>query len=129
MSNTTMQVRQTQRVTNQERSTLTYTPRFDIWEEEAAFHLTGDLPGVSSEQLEIQYEDGELRIWGKAPPRQGKVEYWTQEYGIGDFYRSFSLGEGIDGDRIEAVLKDGVLELTLPKHPSVQPRRIAVKSV
>ncbi|WP_254509209.1 Hsp20/alpha crystallin family protein [Anatilimnocola floriformis] len=128
MSNTTTQVRQTQDFTNNERSTLTYTPRFDIWEDETAFHLTGDLPGVSSEHLEIQYKDGELQIWGKAPPRQDEVEYWAQEYGIGDYYRSFSLDKGIDGDRIDAVLKDGVLELTLPKHPSVLPRRIAVKS-
>jgi len=128
MTSTAMQNRPAEHVENRQRPTLTYTPRFDIWEDENAFYLAGDMPGVTPEQLDIQFENQELRVWGKVTPRQADQEYWSQEYGIGDFYRSFSLGEEIDGDRIEAVLKDGVLELTLPKHPSVRPRRIAVKT-
>jgi HSP20 family protein len=128
LSNATQQNRHQQSHSNTPGGTLTYTPRFDIWEDESAYHLAGDLPGVTPEQIDIQCENRELRIWGKVLPRQSEVQYWSQEYGIGDFYRSFSLDEAIDGDRIEAVLKNGVLELILPKHPSVLPRRIAVKS-
>jgi HSP20 family protein len=128
MNNTLTESRPTNGQLNEQRSAMSYTPRFDIWEDEQAYHLAGDLPGVTPEQLDVQYVDQELRIWGKVLPRQTQVEYWTQEYGTGDFYRSFSLGEAIDGDGIEAVLKDGVLELTLPKHPSVLPRKIEVKT-
>lgn len=128
MSNTVMQNRPVETSGNNRRAMLTYTPRFDIWEDENAFYLAGDMPGVTPEQLDIQYENHELRVWGKVTPRQNDNQYWSQEYGIGDFYRGFSLGEEIDGERIEAVLKDGVLELTLPKHPSVRPRRIAVRT-
>jgi HSP20 family molecular chaperone IbpA len=127
MSNALIQHRPAENVENRQ-ATLTYTPRFDIWEDENAFHLTGDMPGVTHEQLDIQFENQELRVWGKVTPRQIDGSYWSQEYGVGDFYRSFSLGEEIDGEQIEAALKDGVLELTLPKHPSVRPRRIAVKT-
>jgi HSP20 family protein len=128
MTNALTERRSTNGAMTEQRSTLNYTPRFDIWEDDQAYHLEGDLPGVTAEQLDIRYENQELRIWGKVPPRQKDVEYWSQEFGIGDFYRSFSVGEGIDGDRIEATMKDGVLSLTLPKHPSVMPRRIEVKA-
>ena len=112
----------------QQRSGMTYTPRFDLWENDEAFYLAGDLPGVTPENLDIQYENQELKIWGKVAPRQGNVNYWSQEYGVGDYYRSFTLGEMIDAEGIEADIKDGVLTIKLPKKAEARPRRIAVKT-
>ncbi len=46
------------------------------------------------------------------------------EYGIGDFYRSFTITEAVDRDKIEARLKDGVLKIILPKAEASKPKQI-----
>lgn len=106
----------------------TFVPRFDIWEGDDELRLYGDLPGVTPENLDIQFENRELTIHGKAAPRQDGVEYLYGEYGIGDFHRTFTIGEAIDVEKISAEMRDGVLTLHLPKSENVKPRRIEVKT-
>ncbi len=110
------------------RSGQTYRPRFDIWESEEELTLYGDLPGVAPENLDIQFENRELTIHGKVERRHADINFLYGEYGIGDFYRTFTVGEAIDSEKISAELKNGVLTLHLPKAESVKPRRIEVKS-
>ena len=106
-----------------------FRPRFDIWETENELVLCGDLPGVAPEDLEIRFENRELAIYGKVPARQENTEFLYGEYRIGDFFRTFTIGEVIDAERISAEMKDGVLTLHLPKAEAVKPRRIEVKAV
>ncbi|HID78386.1 MAG TPA: Hsp20/alpha crystallin family protein [Planctomycetaceae bacterium] len=110
------------------RSGVTYSPRFDIAETDEELVLYGDLPGVAPEDLDIRFEDRELTIHGKVRPRHDDVDFLYAEYGIGDFYRSFTIGESIDAQKISAELKNGVLTLHLPKAEEVKPRRIEVKT-
>ncbi len=110
------------------RGGLTYSPRIDIWETEDELMLYADMPGVTAENLDIQFENRELRIHGKVCPRHEGINFLYGEYGIGDFHRTFTIGEAIDTEKITAELKDGVLMLHLPKTEAVKPRRIAVKS-
>ena len=110
------------------RGGLTYSPRIDIWETDDELMLYADLPGVAPENLDIQFENRELRIHGKVYPRHDDVKFLYGEYGIGDFYRTFSIGETVDSQNISGELKDGVLTLHLPKTDAVKPRRIEVKS-
>ncbi len=110
------------------RSGQTYSPRFDIWEADDELILYGDLPGVTPENLDIRFENRELTIHGKVEPRHADINFLYGEYGIGDFYRTFTIGEAIDGDKISAELNNGVLTLHLPKTEAVKPRRIEVKS-
>lgn len=107
-----------------------YSPSVDIVELENELLLLADVPGVRPEDLEISYEQGQLTLHARVRPRQDpdRTEYLAREYGIGDFYRSFQVGEGIDAQKIEAELKDGVLTLHLPKAEAAKPRRIQVKS-
>jgi len=105
----------------------TFRPRFDIWETEHELVLCGDMPGVSPADLEVRFENKELTIHGKAPARHQDVEMLYSEYGVGDFYRSFTIGEAIDTEKISAEMKDGVLTLHLPKAEAVKPRRIEIK--
>lgn len=105
-----------------------FSPRIDIVETESELILFADLPGVSPAQLDIQYEEGQLTLHGHVPPRQQAAPYAVQEYGIGDFHRSFAMGESIDASRIVAELKRGELTLRLPKVQRVQPRRIHVQA-
>lgn len=104
-----------------------YRARFDIRETADELTLYGDLPGVRTEDLEIQFENRELTIHGKVAPRQTGHQYLYAEYGVGDFYRTFTIGESIDPSNITAELKDGVLTLHLPKTAAVKPRRIEIR--
>lgn len=105
----------------------TYVPRFDIWEGEDELLLFGDLPGVTVDDLDIRFENRELTILGRVSPRhEGELLY--REYGIGDFHRTFTVGEVIDAEKISAEMHNGVLKLHLPKSEKVKPRRIEVKA-
>jgi HSP20 family molecular chaperone IbpA len=110
------------------RGGLTYSPRIDIWETDEELVLYADMPGVSAENLDIRFENRELTIHGKVCPRHENINFLYGEYGIGDFFRTFAIGETIDSAKISAELKDGVLILHLPKTEAVKPRRIQVKS-
>ena len=110
------------------RSGQTYSPRFDIWETDEELILYGDLPGVSVEMLDIQFEKDVLTIHGKVAPRHNDLQFLGGAYGIGDFYRTFTIGETIDSEKIAAEMHNGVLTLHLPKTEAVKPRRIEVKA-
>jgi HSP20 family molecular chaperone IbpA len=111
------------------RGGLTYSPRIDIWENDDELVLFTDLPGVSAQDLDIQFENRQLTIHGKVSPRHEKINFLYGEYGIGDFYRTFTIGENIDGQKISAEMHNGVLALHLPKTEAVKPRRIQVKAM
>ncbi len=106
----------------------TYAPRFDIVETDQELVLFGDLPGVTKDDLDVRFESGELTIEGKVPWRHAQREFVYGEYGVGDFYRSFTINETIDAEKISAELHDGVLALHLPKVEAAKPRKIAVKA-
>src|SRR5262245_61687368 len=99
----------------QTRYGATYTPRVDIFEHQEELLLYADLPGVRTEDLDLRFENGELVIHGRCEARQGETHYLAQEYGVGDYYRAFTIGEAIDPSRISAELKHGVLTVHLPK--------------
>jgi HSP20 family molecular chaperone IbpA len=109
------------------RGGLTYSPRIDIWESDDELILFADLPGVAPEDLDIQFENRELRLYGKVAARHENINFVDGEYGIGDFYRTFTIGEAVDAEKISAELNNGVLALHLPKTEAVKPRRIEVK--
>lgn len=115
---------------DRERQTYqtTFSPRFDIWEGEDELILYGDLPGVDPDGLDIQFENRQLTIHGKVCRRGDGVNYLYSEYGVGDFHRSFTIGEAINSEAISAELRHGVLTLHLPKSEEAKPRRIEVKA-
>jgi HSP20 family molecular chaperone IbpA len=88
--------------------------------------LCGDLPGVKSEDVDLRFENGQLVIHGKVEPRNEQAQYVYQEYGIGDYHRSFKIGEAVDSTKIAANMRDGVLTIHLPKTDQMKPRRIKV---
>jgi HSP20 family protein len=108
-------------------ATVWFTPRFDVYEDQNQYVLTGDLPGVSPEGLELTFENGELSIHGRVEPRYDRVRSFVGEYGVGDFRRTFTIGELIAGANISAELKDGVLSVYLPKRSEAKPRKIEIR--
>lgn len=106
-----------------------WRPAVDIKEEADRFLITADLPGVDPKDIEITMDNGVLTIKGErhSESTEGKDGYKRVERVSGAFYRRFSLPDTADAERIEATGKNGVLEVTLPKHEKVQPRKIEVK--
>jgi len=104
-----------------------WTPPVDLYETVDRYVLTAELPGLTREDLEIRFLDGQLQVQGQRPsPRVPCEQYHRVERGHGPFLRRFALPAAVDADRINADLKDGVLTITIPKAPSAVPRRIDV---
>ena len=106
-----------------------FVPPVDIVELAEEFVLTADMPGASAEQINVDFEDGELRIHAVVPPRRkAEQRALLEEYSVGDYVRKFAVGNAVDGSRISAAYADGVLTLHLPKVEAVKPRRISVQA-
>jgi len=112
------------------RGGRTYVPNVDIIEEQDRMLLIADVPGAAPEDIDISYERGLLTIHARVKPRQDpkKTNYLLREYGVGDFHRSFEIGEGIDASKIEAEMRCGVLTVHLPKAAELLPRKITVRA-
>src|SRR5262249_44943420 len=106
---------------------VTYTPRVDIYETDNELVLTADLPGVKPEDADVRFQNSELVIQGHCAPRQPDADYLLCEYGVGDFYRAFTIGEQLDSEKITAELRHGVLTVHLPKAEAAKPKKISVK--
>jgi HSP20 family protein len=106
----------------------TFVPAFEVKETKDAFVFKADLPGVQEKDLEISLTGDRLVVSGRreSEKREENERYFAYERSFGSFSRAFTLPEGVDSDHISAELKDGVLHLTLPKKPEVQPKRIKV---
>lgn len=103
------------------------TPPVDIYEKEDALTVLADLPGVGPDGLAIRVEQGVLTIEG----RVGATDTGAligQEFELISFYRQFRIAETIDTEKIRASLKNGVLQLTLPKVERAKPRQIPVET-
>ena len=110
------------------RSGETYIPAVDIVEQGDELLLMADMPGARAEDIDIQYERGRLTVSARIAARQdGDTEWALREYGVGDFERSFQVGDGIDAGRIAAEVDAGVLTLHLPKAEAARTRKIEVK--
>lgn len=105
-----------------------FRPNVDILERPDELTVLADMPGTCAQDVDIQFENGTLTLHGKVKDRNPQeTGYVFQEYGVGDFHRTFQVSEIIDVTRISAEYKDGVLILHLPKTEAVKPRKIAVK--
>jgi HSP20 family molecular chaperone IbpA len=106
---------------------LTYQPNVDVCDCGAEVMLVTDMPGASAESMNVCFEDGVLSVHAKVPQRSLPGRQLVQEYGIGDYRRSFRLGEGFDASQISAEYRKGVLTIHVPRLAAVRPRKIEVR--
>jgi HSP20 family molecular chaperone IbpA len=103
-------------------------PATDIVETEDGFYIYMDMPGVSKEALIIDLHEDEIKVLGKTDyPAPDGEKLMHVEFGNGEYYRGFTLSHIVDKARIKATVKNGVLELHLPKAEKAQPRKIEIK--
>jgi HSP20 family protein len=107
---------------------VAWVPRVDIHEEKDRFVVLADVPGVEPKDIDITAEKGVLTVRGerRAEKRVTDNGYERIERVAGTFLRRFTLPEGANTDSITAKQTNGVLEVTIPKTPAVQPRRISI---
>jgi HSP20 family protein len=105
-----------------------WAPPTDIVDSDAAVEIVADLPGVKQEAIELKVDKGilTLKVERKAPEKAEHACACNERpYGV--FERSFTLGDELEVEKISASYEAGVLRVTVPKKPAVQPRRIEVK--
>ena len=113
----------------EEAGVADWMPTVDIKEEADAFVLYADVPGVEPKDIEVHMENGVLTLRGerKSVVQEERDLYKRVERVHGTFFRRFSLPDTADSERIAAKYTNGVLEVRIPKHEKVQPRRIVVE--
>ncbi|HEV8336445.1 MAG TPA: Hsp20/alpha crystallin family protein [Candidatus Polarisedimenticolia bacterium] len=105
-----------------------WAPAVDIEETPERIVLRADLPGVSLEKIELKVADDHLTLKGDRPFPAGsrREDYHRIERSFGSFYRSFMLPRNVNQTAIQAELKNGILEVTLPKKTESKPKQIQV---
>jgi HSP20 family protein len=108
-----------------------WAPEIDVQQRNDAIVVRADLPGVRKEDVQIEVRDDALVISGQR--REEREEggddqgYRMFERNYGSFYRTVPLPQGTNPDEIEAVLRDGVLKVTLPLAENARPRKIQIQ--
>lgn len=111
--------------TTHERATV--RPACDIYENADEILLVVDLPGVPADAVSVDLDKDTLTIIGRRNQQLPEGARLIAGQGFGwDFRRQFTVGSQVDQERIKADLKDGVLEVHLPRHERTKPRRIAI---
>lgn len=107
----------------------TWHPSVDISENENAFVLKAELPGVNREDINIDINNKTLTLKGekKFEEKTEKENYVRVERSYGSFSRTFALSDKVDTENVKASYKDGVLEVTLPKREEAKPKEIKVE--
>lgn len=113
---------------NGDGETAVWSPRVDLSEDEESYYVHVDVPGVTREDLDINYHDGVLAISGdrKSFEKDEKENYLRVERAFGHFYRAFTLPKSVIAENISANYADGVLKVRVPKAEESRPRRIEV---
>jgi HSP20 family protein len=105
-----------------------WMPAMDLVETAENFVLRADLPGLSEDDVKIEFEDGTLTVSGeRKAEHEAKGEgYYRVERAVGSFSRSLTLPQGIDPEAVSASFDRGVLEVSIPKPEERKPRRIEI---
>lgn len=105
-----------------------FVPAADIFEKESGFLIRCEMPGVWEENLEIIYEDHVLTLVGQQNDAEEQgFDCLGSEFATGIYRRSFTVSQPVDADHIKARLKDGVLNVDIPKAKQSLAKRIAVE--
>jgi HSP20 family protein len=112
--------------------TRTDYPRVNIWTGKDDIVLTAELPGIESDDLDIEVHESTLTL--RCSPKEGERElpegqtYHRRECVHEGFSRSWRLPFEVDGDKVEAKIENGVLRLTLPQSEASKPKKVQVKA-
>ena len=106
-----------------------WAPSVDISEDDKEWIVKAELPEVKKEDVKVTVENNVLSITGerKFEKEEKNKKYHRIERSYGNFFRSFTLPNSVDGSKVNAEFKDGLLKVRLPKSESAKPKSIDVK--
>jgi len=107
-----------------------WAPPVDIFEKNDRLVIRAEIPGVQKEDMDVRIENGVLTLHGerKQETQVREEDAYRMERVYGTFTRSFTLPKTVDGAKVAATYKDGVLEVTVPKAESEKPKRVEIKA-
>jgi HSP20 family protein len=113
-----------------EESLGMWAPPVDVYEKGDQLVFKAELPGVRREDLDVRVEDGVLTLQGeRREDTEVKEEsLYRRERTYGTFTRSFTLPKHVDGSKITATYKDGILEVTVPKSEAAKPKKVEIQA-
>ena len=111
------------------RNTQNWSPDVDVKETRNSFVLSADIPGLTKKDIKINVANGRLSISGERSfeTDQENDNYHYRERQFGTFDRSFNLPENVDEKKISASFKNGILNVTMPKHENILPKEKEIK--
>lgn len=114
----------------QRQVTPTYFLPIDVKENETGYEITAAVPGFAPEEVEITFADGVLKIAAqhRAESEQERGGYLRREVAWGNYQRAVQLPGDVNGDEITASFDHGMLEISVPKLPRPEPKKIQVTS-
>jgi HSP20 family protein len=106
-----------------------WAPTVDIFEDDQAFVVRADLPGLEIKDIDLQIQENILTLKGERRMEKevDKDRYHRIERSYGSFQRSFTLPNIVDPEKVKARFKDGVLEIRIPKLEKAKPKQIQVE--
>ncbi|TML09199.1 MAG: Hsp20/alpha crystallin family protein [Actinobacteria bacterium] len=106
-----------------------WIPAMDLVETDEHYVLTADLPGLSQEDISLEFEGDVLTLSGERKTEQAerKEGYYRLERATGSFSRSLTLPEGIDPGAVTATFDKGVLEVRIPKPEQRKPKKVSIQ--
>ncbi len=109
-------------------STRCWAPATDIYETKEEYVFKLELPGISKDDVKVELEGDKLRITGdrKEEKEVEKENYHRVERVCGSFARSFQLPKNANGEKVSANMKDGILELRIPKQEEAKAKAITI---
>jgi HSP20 family protein len=109
-------------------TTALFAPIAEVREDKNAVVVTLELPGVDRKDVDVTFHDGVLSVVGerKAASEAKEEEVLRSERYYGRFERHLTLSQLVDGDKIKATYKDGLLTITVPKSPEAKPKTIDI---
>ena len=108
----------------------TWNVAVDVSENEDAYMVKATLPGIDIDELDITLEDNVLTLKGefKSDEEREGERYHVRERQFGSFSRAIRFPVAVNGESVDAMYKDGILHLNVPKAEEVKPKKIAVKT-
>ena len=127
MSERTDLIKKDESMPERSREIPAAVPLVDIYENDEEILLRTDMPGVEKKDVTINIDNGKLTLGGirKFEPK-GSAQW--EEFGNVEYQRTFSVPQTIDVNKVVAELKNGVLNLHLPKSEAAKPRQIEIKT-
>lgn len=104
-------------------------PAINLSEDKNSYYVRAELPGIKSEDLDLQITNKNLSISGerKIGEEASNAKYHRRERDAGKFSRAINIPEEVDPDRVEAKMVNGVLTITIPKAEKVKPKQISIQ--